>query len=63
MLNCEQATLLLSESMERKLTLQEQASLRFHTLMCSSCRRFGTHIQDIRTAIRADKQSAAEKNK
>lgn len=62
MLNCEQATLLLSESMERKLSLQEKASLSFHTLMCSSCRQFGTHIQDIRNVIRSDKKSDQDKN-
>lgn len=57
MLSCEQATLLLSKSMEQTLALSEKASLRFHLLMCSGCRQFGSHIRDIRTLIGENKQN------
>ncbi|SJN53157.1 hypothetical protein VR7878_00204 [Vibrio ruber DSM 16370] len=48
MMNCKQATRLLSERMERTLTTKEKLALRLHTGMCSSCRRFGKQMDDIR---------------
>ncbi|WP_021020546.1 zf-HC2 domain-containing protein [Vibrio gazogenes] len=48
MMNCKQATRLLSERMERTLTTKEKLALRLHTSMCSSCRRFGNQMDDIR---------------
>ncbi|QMV13318.1 zf-HC2 domain-containing protein [Vibrio spartinae] len=49
MMNCKQATRLLSERMERTLTTKEKLALRLHTSMCSSCRRFGKQMDDIRS--------------
>lgn len=48
MMNCISATHLLSESMDRKLTLKEKVSLEVHLMMCSGCRNFGRHMQVIR---------------
>ena len=46
MLNCHQATRLLSENQDRPLTLNERLLLKLHLLMCSGCRnvdkQFGT---------------------
>lgn len=40
MINCQEATRLISESRDRELTFGERVSLRFHVLMCHLCNRF-----------------------
>lgn len=52
MLNCHEATRLLSESQDRPLTLKERTSLRLHTAMCSGCRNTKQHMDVIRTAAK-----------
>jgi len=49
MMNCKQATRLLSEAQERQLSLKEKATLRMHTAMCSGCRNFGKQMGIIRS--------------
>lgn len=51
MMNCYEVTRLMSEAQERTLTLKERLALRFHTAMCSACRRFGCHLETIRQAM------------
>ncbi|UUO23733.1 zf-HC2 domain-containing protein [Colwellia sp. M166] len=48
MMNCKQATRLLSDAQERKLTLKEKTTLTMHTAMCSACRNFGKQMESIR---------------
>ncbi len=59
-LQCDEATLLLSEAQERPLALGERAVLRMHTWVCSSCRNFGEQLGFIRQAVRgfADRNPA-----
>lgn len=52
MLSCKESTRLLSEAQERSLTRWERVALRFHTLICSSCRRFGRQLAVIRESAR-----------
>lgn len=40
MINCKQATRLLSEKQDRPLSAREKMALKFHTMMCSACRNF-----------------------
>lgn len=40
MLNCHDATFLMSQSRERKLTFSERMKLRLHVGMCSGCANF-----------------------
>ncbi len=40
MMNCKEATRLLSEKRDRSLTSKEKAALKFHTMLCSACRNF-----------------------
>ena len=47
MLTCRQATQLLSERQEQRLTWQSHTALNWHLMMCRSCRRFGQQIQTI----------------
>lgn len=48
MLNCRDATQLISESQERKLSLKERMALKFHLMMCSGCQNFKEQIGVIR---------------
>ncbi len=51
MLNCEQATRLLSEREDRALGVGERTRLRMHTWICVSCRNFGGQLGFIRQAV------------
>lgn len=50
MLNCHDATRLMSEAQDRKLKLGEQFSLKLHVSMCDGCRQFGKQMGTIREA-------------
>lgn len=52
MMNCQQATKLLSDAQERKLTLNEKTSVKIHVMMCSGCRNFGSQMGDLRDLAR-----------
>ncbi|MFP5384006.1 MAG: zf-HC2 domain-containing protein [Gammaproteobacteria bacterium] len=52
MLNCEQATKLLSESLDRPLTVRERMGVNMHLMMCRGCRNCGQHMQDLRHIAR-----------
>ncbi|WP_107852317.1 anti-sigma factor family protein [Oceanimonas marisflavi] len=53
MLNCHQATQLMSESQERPLTTGEKLSLKVHTLMCGACHNFQQQLPVLRRLCRA----------
>lgn len=55
MINCEKATRLMSDAQERPLNLKEKTELRFHTMMCSGCRRFGEQMSQLRNFTRASR--------
>lgn len=52
MLNCHDATRLMSESQERPLSLMERMSLKFHLSMCSGCSNFKEQMKALRTMTR-----------
>lgn len=52
MMNCEQATRLLSEAQDRRLGAAERTLLRMHTWVCSGCRQFGGQLGFIRQAMK-----------
>lgn len=52
MLNCREATRLLSESLDRPLTLNERMMLKLHLMMCSGCRNFDQQMGSIRQITR-----------
>lgn len=60
MINCQQATQLMSEAQERELDWSERVSLRMHTLMCGSCRRFGQQMDTLRLLARHYVRQAPE---
>lgn len=53
MLHCKDASHLISERQERRLSLSEGWALRVHLWMCVSCRRFARQVDLMRHAIRA----------
>jgi hypothetical protein len=53
---CEQVLPVLSESLERKLTLRERVMLRLHFLICVYCLRYLKQLRLIRNAVRARSQ-------
>ncbi len=53
MLNCRNATKLMSESQDRALTLAERVSLKLHIMMCSGCRNFRGQMDAIRLMARS----------
>lgn len=44
MLNCHDATFLMSQSRERKLTFSERMKLRLHVGMCRGCANFDRQL-------------------
>ncbi len=56
MMNCQQATRLMSEAQERPLSLKEQAELKVHTLICSGCRQFGQQMLLLRQLTRGTRK-------
>ncbi len=52
MLNCRQVTLLVSQSMDVRLTWCQRLAVRFHLLYCVWCRRYAAHVQFLRKATK-----------
>jgi len=52
MLNCFNATRLMSDARERPLRFQEKIALRFHTMMCAGCRNFDHQMGTLHTVSR-----------
>ena len=49
---CKQMTALMSESMERRLTLRERVTLRLHLWVCIWCVWYLEQLQLLRAAVR-----------
>lgn len=60
MLNCREATRLMSEAQEHPLKLGENLSLKMHVMMCSGCRNFGKQMHTLRQIARAYVDGADE---
>ena len=52
MLNCQQASQMISQSLDRQLTWRERFSLRLHLTMCKYCARFKQQLVTLRTALK-----------
>jgi Putative zinc-finger len=52
MLNCKQASALLSQSQDRPLGLFERLGLRLHLALCDGCTNFRRQLALMRAAIR-----------
>lgn len=52
MLDCKQASQLISQSLDRQLSLRERFVLKLHLLICEYCTRFGQQVRKLRVAIK-----------
>lgn len=52
MLDCKHASRLVSQSMDRRLSMRERLGLWLHLLLCDACTRFSRQIALLRQAIR-----------
>ena len=52
MLDCKQTSQLISQSLERSLTLGERFALRLHLFVCKYCKQFSQHLQTLRVAMK-----------
>ena len=50
-LSCKEASRLLSQSMDRELSLGEAARLRLHLTLCDACRNFSRQLKQLRQAV------------
>lgn len=60
MLNCQNATRLISQSQEQALTLPEKMSLKMHLMMCSGCKNFSLQVPFLSQAMKAYAQGLDE---
>lgn len=49
---CREVHRLVSESMDRKLTLVERSRTQLHLMVCTACTRFNGQMTTLRKAIR-----------
>ena len=52
MMNCKQATQLMSESHDRPLGRWQRMGLKIHLLICSGCRNYNKHLDFISKAMK-----------
>lgn len=52
MLNCKQTSLLVSQSLDRKLNWRERMAVRLHLWICVYCRRFMRQLLAMRIALK-----------
>lgn len=57
MLSCKQTSQLVSQSLDRRLTLRERLAVRMHLLLCKYCRRFQQQLLTIRLGLTRMSQS------
>ena len=53
MTNCEEATFLISQGMERELALSERMKVTLHTGICRGCRNFAHQVPVVSAAARS----------
>jgi hypothetical protein len=59
MMNCKQATRMVSAGLDRKLALSERLALRVHLFLCERCTHFARQSRFLRQAA----QAAARRDK
>jgi len=52
MLTCKHASELISQSLDRRLTMWERWSLKLHLLICRFCKRFANQLMQLKLAVR-----------
>lgn len=52
MLTCKEATELMSQEQDRRLSLAERIGLRLHVMICAGCQRYRQQMGVLRAACR-----------
>lgn len=52
MLSCKEVTRLISQGLDRDLSLGERTMLRFHLAICGGCRNVNRQLALLRNAVR-----------
>lgn len=52
MLNCREATQLISKSLDGSLPLSERLAMRIHLMVCDACTRYRAHLRFLRELLR-----------
>ena len=63
MMNCREATELMSRARDEKLTLGQRIGLRLHTLICAGCRRTREQFELIGQLVRSKPQKQKNNSK
>lgn len=51
MLSCKQVSQIISQSLDRPLTIRERFALKLHLFICKYCKRFSQHLQTLRVSM------------
>lgn len=60
MLNCKQTSQLVSQSLDRRLTLKERFAVRIHLWICKYCKRFSQQLLAVRSGLQRMTKSMEE---
>ena len=52
-ISCKEASRLISQGMDRRLSLAEGIALRLHVRICEACTRFTSQVKFLRRALKA----------
>ena len=53
MIDCREASRLISQNADRPLPLARRLQLRLHLLICDACTNFNRQVQQLRKGVRA----------
>ena len=62
MLSCKDASQIISQSLDRKLTLRERFQLQIHLVLCKFCKRFSQQLEIMCVNVRAVVNSVESDN-
>ena len=51
-MDCRQSSQIISESLDRKLTLRERFALKFHLFICNACKHFNQQLITLRLTFK-----------
>lgn len=52
MRSCRDVAMLVSQSLDRRLSFHERVALRFHVFLCKACGRYRRQLRQLDTAVR-----------
>ena len=52
-INCKEASRLISQGLDREMTVADRISLRMHLAVCDACNKFKAQLEFVRRAVSA----------